>query len=161
MRGFLLIFTFVLALSIPVSALAAAPKKDKKNKASNQFQANWAIEEEVVAKAEGVVGKASQAVDLPMVILPIFDQYSLSNYVFLAVRLNLNEGQDAWPIREKSHFLSDALIRKSHNAATGLVASSEAIDMEQLQTLVQLAVEPWVTKDRVNSIEFTRMDLQQ
>ena len=88
MRGFLLIFTFVLALSIPVSALAAAPKKDKKNKASNQFQANWAIEEEVVAKAEGVVGKASQAVDLPMVILPIFDQYGLSNYVFLAVRLN-------------------------------------------------------------------------
>lgn len=163
----LLVFVVSMLLVSPAFAGGGGGSKGggKKKAASNQFQANWATEEVDEPLDEGGAKRASHAVDIPMVILPVTYRGRLSNYLFLSIRLNLNESKDAWPLRAKSQFLSDAIIRFSHDQAlvldTAGTEGEQSIDMAELEEMVFAAIEPWVKQDLVSNVEFPKMNLQR
>lgn len=59
-------------------------------------------------------GEAPHYVDLLPVALPVVTQGRLRNYVFVTVRINLNEKVDATVWHDKEPYLRDALVRAAH-----------------------------------------------
>ena len=150
-----------LALVFVAGSAMAAPKKGSK-KSGNHREASWTLEEDKEPVKELSAKAAALAVDLPMVILPVSDRGYLTNYAFVSIRINLQEGEDAWSVRSKSHFLKDAIIRKSHKRKTEILdKETNGVDQEKLTALINAAIEPWVEKQRIDSVEFLRIDLQQ
>jgi len=150
-----------LALVFAAGSAMAAPKKESK-KATNHREAKWTLEEEKEPVKELSAKAAALAVDLPMVILPVSDRGYLTNYAFVAIRINLQEGEDAWSVRSKSHFLKDAIIRTSHKRRAEIIdKETNGVDQEKLTVLINAAIEPWVAQQRIDSIEFLKIDLQQ
>ncbi len=163
MRYIVIIILGAFLISAPVHA-APAKKKGGSGGASNQFKANWKTEKEKKSKKAVDTKKVAQAVDIPMLVIPLTNRGYLSNYAYVAVRINLNDGYDAWAVRGKSHFLKDAIIRKTHTKKLALVETNYengyGVDTDALKLLVQSAVEPWVSQDAINTIEFMKIDLQ-
>lgn len=159
-----ILFACFATVLVGTPAWAAGGEKNDKSKAENHRVANWAKEEKKGPAKVADTKKAGQAVDLPVVVLPISDQGKLTNYAYVLVRINLADGQDAWLLRSKSHFLKDAIIRKSHRVKLvipqAVDQSTTGIDPEQLTDLIYLAIEPWVAKNLIKSIEFLKVDLQ-
>ncbi|MBL1430998.1 MAG: hypothetical protein COA60_005750 [Robiginitomaculum sp.] len=150
-----------LALVFVAGSVMAAPKKESK-KPGNHREAKWTLEKEKDPVKELSAKAATLVVDLPMVILPVSDRGYLTNYAFVAIRINLQEGEDAWSIRSKSHFLKDAIIRKSHKRKTEILdKETNGVDQEKLTAMINAAIEPWVAKQRIDSIEFLKIDLQR
>lgn len=155
------IVLFSLAFSLVAGAAMAAPKKDVK-KSKNHREASWSLKQEREPVKELSAKAAALAVDLPMVILPVSDRGYLANYAFVSIRINLQEGEDAWSIRSKSHFLKDAIIRKSHKKRTEIIdKDTNGVDQEKLIALINTAIEPWVEQQRITSVEFLKIDLQR
>ncbi len=158
-----IVFYSLLSMLIAAPAFASGGKKSgDKKKPANHFQANWAEPEKEEGEDEGqkTGQSAGKAVDLPIVILPISKHGRLVNYLFLVVRIHLANNQDPWLFRAKSHFLSDAIIHKSHNFEGELIAKDHTVDQEMLQNLVQESIDPWLSAQNIASIEFPKMDLQ-
>jgi len=151
-------------IAAPATA-AGAEKKGGSSKVSNKFQANWQTEDKESTKEAVDTKKAGKAVDIPMVVLPLMHRGYLSNYAYVSVRINLGEGQDAWALRGKSHFLKDAIIRKSHTKKDALLDlesnNGAQLDQSNLESLILSAIEPWILQGSIDSIEFLKIDLQK
>ncbi len=69
------------------------------------------------AKAKGEAEGAetsSRSMDAPYLAVPVVRNGQLVNYLFVSLRIEINNGVDLWQTREKAHFLRDALVRASH-----------------------------------------------
>jgi hypothetical protein len=153
-----------LALASPVFANSGGKKGGHGgggNKPRNHREANWTIEDP--SKAEVIVDekKAGKGVELPMIILPVSNHGRLENYLFLSVRINLQKDLDPWVFREKSHFISDAIIRNSHDLEENLVKEDHTVDQEMVKALVAKSILPWIAQDQMESIDLTKMDLSR
>ncbi|PHR58044.1 MAG: hypothetical protein COA47_11095 [Robiginitomaculum sp.] len=154
----LLIASLSFGLVLPATASGGGGKKKG---ASNHYEAKWDLNEKSEIDVKIDTKRSEQAVDLPMLTLPTSIGPSLVSYIFVAIRINLNDDQDAWPVRAKSHFINDAIIRFSHKQSSTLITEDGELDQEKLTDLVLASVEPWVSSDAVESVEYTKFALQQ
>ncbi len=150
-----------LSFGLALPATASGGGGGKKKGASNHYEAKWELNEKPEAEIKIDAKQAGQAVDLPMLTLPSSIGPSLVSYIFVSIRINLNDDQDAWPVRAKSHFMNDAIIRVSHKQSSTLITEDGDLDREKLTKLVLASVEPWVTPDAVESVEYSKFALQQ
>lgn len=67
------------------------------------------------AADEPPAANASRHLETPNLVTPIVRQGQLRNYVYVTVRVVTPEGVDAQALREKGHFLRDALLRATHD----------------------------------------------
>lgn len=57
---------------------------------------------------------AQRMMETPNIAVPIVRQGRLRNYVYVTVRITAAPGSDAIAMRDKGHFLRDALLRAVH-----------------------------------------------
>ena len=65
-------------------------------------------------EAEGAETTTARSMDAPYLAVPVVRNGQLVNYLFVSLRIEINNGVDLWQTREKAHFLRDALVRASH-----------------------------------------------
>jgi hypothetical protein len=72
----------------------------------------------VKAKGEAESGEqmSSRSMDAPYLAVPVVREGELVNYLFVSLRIEINQGVDLWRTREQAHFLRDVLVRASHGA---------------------------------------------
>lgn len=57
---------------------------------------------------------SSRSMDAPYLAVPVVRDGMLVNYLFVSIRVEINQGVDLWRTREKAAFLRDALVRACH-----------------------------------------------
>ena len=58
---------------------------------------------------------SARSMDAPYLAVPVVREGQLANYLFVSIRIEIQQGVDLWQTREKAHFLRDALVRASHS----------------------------------------------
>ncbi len=84
-------------------------------------------------------GKNGPWVDVNAVALPIIVKGSLVNYVFVRLRVDLNEGSDFAALKQKEPMLRDAIIRASYRTPFGKKDDVQEIDEARLKAAVKQA----------------------
>lgn len=56
----------------------------------------------------------SRSMDAPYLAVPVVRNGLLVNYLFVSVRIEINQGVDLWHTRAQAQFLRDALVRACH-----------------------------------------------
>jgi hypothetical protein len=57
---------------------------------------------------------AARQVEVPNLVVPVVRNGQLRNYIYVTIRMHTQSGADVQAMREKGHFLRDALLRASH-----------------------------------------------
>lgn len=65
-------------------------------------------------KGEGEDPATTRTMDAPYLAVPVVRDGVLVNYLFVSIRIEINQGVDLWRTREKAAFLRDALVRACH-----------------------------------------------
>lgn len=63
---------------------------------------------------EGGDASVSRSMDAPYLAVPVVRDGVLVNYLFVSVRIEINQGVDLWRTRERAQYLRDALVRACH-----------------------------------------------
>lgn len=71
---------------------------------------------------------SSRSMDAPYLAVPVIRDGQLVNYLFVSIRIEIQNGVDLWRTREQAHFLRDALVRASHNADLASAADNNALN---------------------------------
>jgi len=58
--------------------------------------------------------QGARGVELSALVLPVARDNRLVSYIFVSVRIDSADGKDLWDLRNRSHFLRDAVLRASH-----------------------------------------------
>jgi hypothetical protein len=92
-------------------------------------------------KSEGDEDKGQNGpwVDVNAVALPIVVNGALVNYVFVRLRVDLNEGSDFGVLKQKEPMLRDAIIRASYRTPFGKKDDPQEIDEARLKAAVKQA----------------------
>jgi flagellar basal body-associated protein FliL len=100
------------AVLLSVSTANAGEKKEKKDEAPQQYVA------------------------ISPVALPVVVNNKVVNYVFVNVRIDLNQGADASKLREREPYFRDALVRAAHRTPFTLQGDYTKIDEAKLKAAV-------------------------
>lgn len=65
-------------------------------------------------QGEGGEASVSRSMDAPYLAVPVVRDGVLVNYLFVSVRIEINQGVDLWRTRERAQYLRDALVRACH-----------------------------------------------
>jgi hypothetical protein len=60
---------------------------------------------------------AARTMDAPYIAVPVVRNGVLVNYLFVSLRLDIDNSVDLWRTRERAHFLRDALVRAAHRTS--------------------------------------------
>ena len=71
---------------------------------------------------------SSRSMDAPYLAVPVIRDGQLVNYLFVSIRIEIQNGVDLWRTREQAHFLRDALVRASHNADLSSPTDNNALN---------------------------------
>jgi hypothetical protein len=63
---------------------------------------------------DGGDASVSRSMDAPYLAVPVVRNGVLVNYLFVSVRIEINQGVDLWRTRERAQYLRDALVRACH-----------------------------------------------
>jgi hypothetical protein len=86
-----------------------------------------AAEEPVDGETEDAADMARK-IDIPSIGAPITVNGRLVNYMFLTVSIEVGDGVDAWAIRDRAHFMRDAMLRAAHRTSLGFEDQPSRID---------------------------------
>lgn len=82
------------------------------------------------AKGEeaGADQTSSRSMDAPYLAVPVIRDGQLVNYLFVSIRIEIQNGVDLWRTREQAHFLRDALVRASHGTDLASAEDNNALN---------------------------------
>ncbi|WP_022698025.1 hypothetical protein [Euryhalocaulis caribicus] len=154
MKQALLILGFVL-FTLP--AFAAAPEKSGKSEAhGNRYQAGFTLEspEEEAEPPED----NGRGVEIPTLVVPVFEDGRLLNYVFVSVRLQVADGVDPWKVRGRTHYVRDAMIRAAHKQSLGADGNGRALDREKAAKVWMATANETLGGESITGIHFLTVD---
>ena len=62
--------------------------------------------------------EVARSLELGGLVFPVFDEkLKLKNYLFVSARMLAGPGKDVWKLRERQHFIRDAILRVSHSTS--------------------------------------------
>ena len=145
------------------SALAAGGGGGGDDGPSNRVRAAFTIrsdlDESAGADQGAEAGEAGpRAVVIPTLSMPAFVDGELLAYFFVNVRVIVMEGSDPWSVREKTHYIRDAMIRAGHRRSIADPAAPERIDTEVAREILGEALGELVDPREIERIEFTNVD---
>lgn len=132
---------------------------------TNRFQANFTMPSDLAVAEEehqealddaGVAGP--RVVDIPTLSLPSFVDDELKGYFFVTARVVVAEGVDAWKVRDKTHFIRDAMIRVGHAQSIADPARPTRVDVERARSILMEGLVRVVPANQIEKLEITSVD---
>jgi hypothetical protein len=132
---------------------------------TNRFQANFSLPSDIEIEEQehqqalddaGVAGP--RVVDIPTLSLPAFVDEELVGYFFVNVRVVVNEGVDAWKVRDKAHIIRDAMIRTGHARSIADPERPTRIDVERARGILMEGLVRVVPVEQIEKLEITSVD---
>jgi hypothetical protein len=71
---------------------------------------------------------SQRVMEIRNLVAPVVRDGRLVNYLFLDIKIDLGDG-DIWKLRDKSHFVRDAMIRAVHKTSIASAARDDKADM--------------------------------
>lgn len=128
---------------------------------SNRVRAGFSlsIESEIQTIDEGTTSSENpRVIDIPTMVMPAFHEGRLQNYLFVSVQLVAGEGVSAWRLRERTHYMRDAMIRASHRRSVSLPNDPTRIDVELAREIMAEGLADVVSLDQIERIEIVGVD---
>ncbi len=147
-------------IALSAAAFAASPAyggPGGKKGAGNKIHANFEIRDDQPQPMQ--VGEAGpRAVDVPTLAVPVFEDGRLLNYLFVSVRLQMADGVDVWKLRDRVHYLRDAMLREAHAVSVGRTDDPTRIDEDKAREVLRRGVARVTDPDQIVQIEFLSVD---
>ena len=131
---------------------------------SNRVRASFTLQSDLdetsgVENEETENGEAGpRAIVIPTLSMPAFVDGQLSAYFFVNVRVIVAEGSDPWAVREKTHYIRDAMVRAGHRRSIADPEAPTRIDAELAREILNEALSELVDMRDIERIEFTNVD---
>lgn len=134
--------------------------KAKKEGPANLFKAEFVLKS-AEAGDPGIATQdnpnATRAVEIPIVAAPVTDDLGLiEDYLFVALRLIVKDGEDVWKVREKAHYLRHAVVMELHAGDHDFTLHIDPAN--EVRAAIKSAVTSAYGKDVFDSVEFARYD---
>jgi len=151
---------FMLAtLSLYAAPGYAAPPKDKGDKgASNRVQAHFEVKNDFQGEPDVDLPDDGTGVDIDKLVVPVFQDGLLVNYMFVSVRLQVKSGVDVWSVRERKHYLRDALIRAAHRQSLVSAEDWRSINREKAARVWMASANETLHDDSIEDVVFISAD---
>jgi len=95
----------------------------------------------------------ARGMEVQSVPAPVFGDGRLYNYFFLNVRIVIADGQNLVRMRERVHFVRDALVRALHKTSVADPADMDTLNEELALQIVQAAAEEALGEKAVAGVE--------
>lgn len=127
---------------------------------SNRVQASFTLngEEEHGEEEAEHGGENPRAIVLPSMALPAFRDGVLENYLFVSVRLIAADGVDAWRMRERAHYMRDAMIRAAHRRSVARADNVTEVDEEAAREVFREGLLEVVDAEDIARIDIIAVD---
>lgn len=86
------------------------------------------------------------------VILPVVRDGRLVNYIFVSVRVELAPNGDLFRLKERAHFLRDALLRASHRTSLADPRADDRVDATAASRAFAAAAEEALGRGSVRGV---------
>lgn len=95
----------------------------------------------------------SRAIEVASVPAPVFADGKLLNYFFITVHVVVADGQSVVKLRERAHFVRDALVRGLHATSIASAATFDQVDEATLKAVVAAAAKQALGEKAVGRVE--------
>lgn len=95
----------------------------------------------------------ARAIEIASVPAPVFADGKLLNYFFVTVRVVVADGQNVVKLRERSHFVRDALVRRLHETSVAKAETFDQVDEPTLKAVVAAAAKQALGEKAVGGVE--------
>jgi len=95
----------------------------------------------------------SRAIEIASVPAPVFADGKLLNYFFVTVHVVVADGQSVVKLRERAHFVRDALVRRLHETSIASPATFDQVDEKTLKAVVAAAARQALGEKAVGRVE--------
>ena len=119
----------------------------------------------VVALAPGVVAAepvkaiaADRQMVAPNIVTPVVRNGKLVNYLFVTVQVDFTDQANALKLRDRAHFLRDALLKASHRAALGDPSRDEKLNAPAAQAAFAIAARDVLGSANVKAVTIVGVD---
>jgi hypothetical protein len=96
---------------------------------------------------------SARAIELSSIPAPVFSNGKLQNYFFVTVRVVVANGENVVKLRERSHFVRDAFVRRLHAASVGAPGRSDEINEKALLGAIEAAAKQVLGERAVARVE--------
>lgn len=114
------------------------------------------------AEAAGAPAKKEESgestFDMPGVVAPVSRGGKLVNYIFLNIRLEFAPNAPSTKLRERAHFMRDALILALHKTDISQPGNPGRIDEARASALILRTLEAQEGKGLIKSVSFISAD---
>ncbi len=96
-------------------------------------------------------------VEMTGIVVPVAREGRIANYLFLTIEVRVADGVDPWSVRERAHFMRDAVVRAVHRTSIASAGNVRDIDRARAeQVLLQAAVA--AVPRSIASVRVTRVE---
>lgn len=108
-------------------------------------------------KPEGDGASERQMVS-PNVVTPVVRDGKLVNYLFVTVRVDLSPKANVMKVRDRAHFLRDALLKAAHRNALGDPAREDKLNTPAAVAAFKIAAQQALGAANVKSVSIDGVD---
>lgn len=159
----LLISGLAAALALGSPAYAGEGPAAAREGAGNIHMSGYKLPNDLTMEAEEIENAFAPPdaayVDLPSMNIPVVRGERLVAYAFVMVRLHLRDERDEWRVRDESHYLLDAAVRRAHHVPFQLVQGERYDDSATRAALLE-TIHEVVGSDLVERVELLGGDIR-
>jgi hypothetical protein len=94
----------------------------------------------------------------PNVITPVVRDGKLVNYLFVTVEVDFTDQANAIKLRDRAHFLRDALLKASHRAPLADPAHDDQLNRAAAEAAFRVAANESLGPENIKSVTVTGVD---
>lgn len=151
----LIIMLAVLVISSPAFAQEHGGGKEAETR-PNHVRAGFSLEspqdEVAPPKDDG------RSVEIPTLVVPVFEDGELLNYIFVSLSLQIADGVDPWKVRGQAHYVRDAMIRAAHHESLGVKGHAHKLDRKRAAKVWKATANKSLGGATVNDVHFITVD---
>ncbi|MBW8733195.1 MAG: hypothetical protein JF571_02605 [Asticcacaulis sp.] len=93
------------------------------------------------------------SVKLASVGIPVFQGTSVTNYLFLSIKINLTPKGDQTKLRDMEPYFRDALVRAAHKTSFGQAGHDDRLDVPRFQSVMMTEFTKIAGPGTIQSVE--------
>ncbi len=159
-----LLISLFAALFLSAPAIGAGGGGGDASEPSNRVRAGFTLDpvysdqpvDETTTSSEN-----PRVIDIPTMVMPAFRNDHLENYLFVTVRLVASEGVSHWRLRERTHYMRDAMIRAAHRTSVADPNDPTRLDMEAAREVMQEGLDEVLEPGSIERVEIIGVDTRR
>jgi hypothetical protein len=104
------------------------------------------------------VAAADRQMVAPNVVTPVVRNGKLVNYLFVTVQVDFTEQANALKLRDRAHFLRDALLKASHRVALADPTEDDKLNTPAALAAFRIAAKDVLGQDNVKAVTIVGVD---